>query len=77
MDEATAHLDPESEAYIIDQVYERKQFRTTVMVVQKILLIDLCHLLRAINIRCRIDEFIFGRHVQPDLKTMIQSALVI
>lgn len=35
LDEATAHLDPEAETFIIDQVYERKQFRTTVMVVQK------------------------------------------
>ncbi|RYZ79176.1 MAG: ABC transporter ATP-binding protein [Proteobacteria bacterium] len=36
LDEVTAHLDPQSESFIADRIFENKQHRTTVMVVQKI-----------------------------------------
>jgi ABC-type bacteriocin/lantibiotic exporter with double-glycine peptidase domain len=36
LDEVTANLDPQAEGFITERVFERKQHRTTVMVVQKI-----------------------------------------
>ncbi len=36
LDEVTAHLDPQAEGFITERIFERKQNRTTVMVVQKI-----------------------------------------